>query len=1315
MNGTFHGRVSMRGTRFGRGVLFGGNGSSAPPAGNKPTDISLSASSILETALPGAAIATISADGDGPRSFSKVQDPDGKFRIEGSNLVLDQAIDFETDTQHTVELRAANAAGFFDEEFIISVIDVAESIAPTDIILSATDVDENAGLGSVVATIAADGSPASTFSIVSDPDNKFEISGSNLILDGALDYEAKTSHNVTIRASNSEGSHDELFTIQVNDILEATAPAAMVDADWSVDTGTGNQTVAFTITNEPDDGGASITDYQYDINGNDTWVSLGLSAPGTVERTMAEADTSYDFRVRAVNSVDPAPASNTESATSSAAASGVTSVGDDDVTFNFEAARTAGSADDPNIHYVVGQTVITSVTPAVTTFDGGDVNGAQLNLEYEDRRRNLDGRYNQEGGSGKQAFLYDDDYPDVGDPQKYGGQPDFPLTLNPGDILIKSKGNLEVMNTTGNMRWGLFENCVALVCVDNAPPANSLGPAVIQWPGRGTPRWDSHNLSTVLANLDKYTINSAVPNVQDVLDAMDCLNFAYGFTDDAGLSYPNFEMYMPSRVTGATSSNYGREFNRLVHVVLCLLMSTNITEEQRNTLGMRAMQWGKQWLDPRKGLNIKFREDGGHFNAGLSFKALYLVATGKTVELATLLADHGGNFNQVFRITADQAAQMQTWHTDNGTKSAQTRIRQVVSSSGTTLVVNGIPSALIDPFRIKMEPVGRVTRRNDGASAIVLDTTDDQISSSDSNLTLTLDAEPSPPFAASDDVYFQSAYPVVEGNVTWCVSGADNIYAWIESASTQYRDANRYGAHVLFLHNLLNSSGNATALAQFDALTEYTRKAQANYPLEDNWSGMHLAWNFLDTAENFWSDHAGSILPPYDMTVAAASNIQITNVTETGFQLDFDMSVSGGKAWILVEAGTAARDNGEVSRMVAVENITGTSHSKNVTGLTAGTQYTVHILPASANNFWPATPQTVTQTTAASGGGDTTAPILSLPTGLADGATGARNLGVSTDEGNGVLRWGIYPAAATPSDDDVVAGTGATVSNNQGVSSAGVQSIPNQTGLSASTAYKVHFVHEDAASPPNRSNLVTSATFTTAASGGLPVTSGRVLHLESDLGVTLKDTDTHLNTWADQSPEGNTPTVVGDWDYSASGTPSGAPSFDTGGFSGGAHLELAAPSGFPTGSAARTMFLVVQYDSANSSYTGFHYGNNASNEAWGIVIGNTGKVLIDGWGGSNSVDTGVNIVGQGWTVLCAVLAVNGDYTIYQDGSVIASGNKTWNTADPAANDGFVINKGLSNNSKANMHIAAAGLYSRALSPAEVASINSYLTAKYVTV
>jgi len=105
---------------------------------------------------------------------------------------------------------------------------------------------------------------------------------------------------------------------------------------------------------------------------------------------------------------------------------------------------------------------------------------------------------------------------------------------------------------------------------------------------------------------------------------------------------------------------------------------------------------------------------------------------------------------------------------------------------------------------------------------------------------------------------------------------------------------------------------------------------------------------------------------------------------------------------------------------------------------------------------------------------DTTAPILSLPTGTSTGSTTGSGT-VSTDEGNGTL----YYYASTNSTE-----TAATIKasgDSQAVSASGVQNV-TFTGLTPSTAYYAHYVHDDAAT--NESNVVSSTSFTTDAASG---------------------------------------------------------------------------------------------------------------------------------------------------------------------------------------------------------------------------------------
>jgi hypothetical protein len=114
--------------------------------------------------------------------------------------------------------------------------------------------------------------------------------------------------------------------------------------------------------------------------------------------------------------------------------------------------------------------------------------------------------------------------------------------------------------------------------------------------------------------------------------------------------------------------------------------------------------------------------------------------------------------------------------------------------------------------------------------------------------------------------------------------------------------------------------------------------------------------------------------------------------------------------------------------------------------------------------------------------GDVTAPTLTSPTASATGQTTASG-SVSTDEDNGTLSAVVTTSATAPSAAQVAAGqdhTGAAAADSasQAVSATGVQTISGGfTGLTASTTYYAHYMHEDAAT--NRSTVASSSSFTT--------------------------------------------------------------------------------------------------------------------------------------------------------------------------------------------------------------------------------------------
>lgn len=106
-----------------------------------PAAPSLSAQSVSEAALPSTIVAILSStDAEGDTVSYSLSNPSGLFRIDGSNLILQGSLDFETKAQHTVTVTAKDAFGLSTSRTV--TIDVTNAVETTPLTLygtSATD------------------------------------------------------------------------------------------------------------------------------------------------------------------------------------------------------------------------------------------------------------------------------------------------------------------------------------------------------------------------------------------------------------------------------------------------------------------------------------------------------------------------------------------------------------------------------------------------------------------------------------------------------------------------------------------------------------------------------------------------------------------------------------------------------------------------------------------------------------------------------------------------------------------------------------------------------------------------------------------------------------------------------------------------------------------------------------------------------------------------------------------------------------------------------------------------------------------------
>lgn len=172
-------------------------------------------------------------------------------------------------------------------------------------------------------------------------------------------------------------------------------------------------------------------------------------------------------------------------------------------------------------------------------------------------------------------------------------------------------------------------------------------------------------------------------------------------------------------------------------------------------------------------------------------------------------------------------------------------------------------------------------------------------------------------------------------------------------------------------------------------------------------------------------------------------------------------------------ASTNATESAATVKAAALSQAVSATGTQSVTftGLTASTTYYAHYVHTDLAGNDSARVSSASFTTAAAG--DTTAPTLTSPTGTTTGATTATGT-VSTNEANGTLYY-VTTVNATETAATVKAGS------SQTVTATGVQSV-SRVGLAASTTYRHHFLHRDAAG--NDSTVSSSAPFTTSAATG---------------------------------------------------------------------------------------------------------------------------------------------------------------------------------------------------------------------------------------
>ncbi|WP_172642155.1 DUF4347 domain-containing protein [Cylindrospermum stagnale] len=280
-----------------------------------PTDISLSNSTINENSGNNTVVgnfSTTNPEAGDTFSYTLVAGAgdldNAAFTIDGDQLVINNSPDFETKSGYNIRVQTTDSNGLaFEKELTINVNDLNE--APTDLVLSQTNVDENSGNNTVIGNFSTTNPEAGdTFSYTlvagaGDLDNAaFTIDGDQLVINNSPDFETKSGYNIRVQTADSGGiSFEKAITINVNDLNEA--PTDLVLSQTNVDENVAALTGIGTFTTiDPDIG--NTFNYNF-ISGtgstdNETFIIDGnrLKIKNSPD---FETKSTYNIRVRSTD------------------------------------------------------------------------------------------------------------------------------------------------------------------------------------------------------------------------------------------------------------------------------------------------------------------------------------------------------------------------------------------------------------------------------------------------------------------------------------------------------------------------------------------------------------------------------------------------------------------------------------------------------------------------------------------------------------------------------------------------------------------------------------------------------------------------------------------------------------------------------------------------------------------------------------------------------------------------------------------------------------------------------------------------------
>ncbi|MEQ1828089.1 MAG: cadherin domain-containing protein, partial [Pirellula sp.] len=291
-----------------------------------PTDSNAAANAVNENASTGTVVGITASSSDADATtntvtYSLFNSDGGNFTIDANTGIVTTAAALNRETlgaSRNITVRATSADGSTaDTVFTININDLDEfdTGAVTDSNAAANSAAENAANGTVVGItgLASDADAttnAITYSLDNNAGGRFAIDANTGVVTVAngtlLNYEAATSHNITIRATSADTSFStQSFTINLTDVNEGAVGSVSdsnAAANLVLENASNGTVVGVTgLATDPD--GTDVVTYSLDSNAGGRFTidaNTGIvTVNGAIDR---EAAANYNITIRATSS-----------------------------------------------------------------------------------------------------------------------------------------------------------------------------------------------------------------------------------------------------------------------------------------------------------------------------------------------------------------------------------------------------------------------------------------------------------------------------------------------------------------------------------------------------------------------------------------------------------------------------------------------------------------------------------------------------------------------------------------------------------------------------------------------------------------------------------------------------------------------------------------------------------------------------------------------------------------------------------------------------------------------------------------------------